>query len=282
MYKCKECGQEYKDKPDFCDCGNDTFDCLEGKTTEKPKRNTSNITNSDICAWLIFTACIIASILILIFFPKITPQEKRTPEQKVVKEVHKDIPEISTFWIDSKPEPEVKETIIQQVEKITEKIVKPKPEPKKIEVKTVKKQQTVVKQQATKPQTTKPQTAKPVTKQTTAKPAQQTAKQTPKRTLDYEMINYRSALRMRLFSNLKLAEVQGSGKCGIEFSVDSTGKLINRGFTFQSDNETVNKAVYEMLMRTPRYTPPPESYDGRKIKMTFTLSPGSYEISFVD
>lgn len=275
MYKCKECGQEYKDKPDFCDCGNDTFDCHEEKTTEKPKRNTGNITNSNICAWLIFTTCIIASILILIFFPKITPQEKHTPEQKIVKEVHKDIPEISTFWIDSKPEPMVEETVIQQVEKITEKFVKPKPETKKVEVKTEKKQ--VVKQQ-----TTKSQAPKPVTKQTTAKSTQQTVKQTPKRTLDYEMINYRSALRMRLFSNLKLGEVQGSGKCGIEFSVDSTGKLINRGFTFQSDNETVNKAVYEMLMRTPRYTPPPESYDGRKIKMTFTLSPGSYEISFVD
>src|SRR5574344_1396362 len=26
MYRCKECGSEYKIKPDYCDCGNDTFD----------------------------------------------------------------------------------------------------------------------------------------------------------------------------------------------------------------------------------------------------------------
>lgn len=26
MYKCKECGAEYKEKPDYCDCGNDEFE----------------------------------------------------------------------------------------------------------------------------------------------------------------------------------------------------------------------------------------------------------------
>ena len=26
MFRCKECGLEYKEKPDYCDCGKDTFD----------------------------------------------------------------------------------------------------------------------------------------------------------------------------------------------------------------------------------------------------------------
>ena len=26
MFKCKECGNEYDIKPDYCDCGNDTFE----------------------------------------------------------------------------------------------------------------------------------------------------------------------------------------------------------------------------------------------------------------
>lgn len=26
MYKCKECGTEYEIKPDYCDCGNNTFE----------------------------------------------------------------------------------------------------------------------------------------------------------------------------------------------------------------------------------------------------------------
>ena len=26
MFRCKECGTEFDVKPDYCDCGNDTFD----------------------------------------------------------------------------------------------------------------------------------------------------------------------------------------------------------------------------------------------------------------
>ena len=25
MFRCKECGTEFDVKPDYCDCGNDTF-----------------------------------------------------------------------------------------------------------------------------------------------------------------------------------------------------------------------------------------------------------------
>ena len=29
MYKCKECGAEYENKPDYCECGNDEFEMEE-------------------------------------------------------------------------------------------------------------------------------------------------------------------------------------------------------------------------------------------------------------
>ena len=28
MYRCKECGAEYEEKPDYCDCGNDEFEVV--------------------------------------------------------------------------------------------------------------------------------------------------------------------------------------------------------------------------------------------------------------
>lgn len=31
MYKCKECGAEYEEKPDYCDCGNDEFELVSVK-----------------------------------------------------------------------------------------------------------------------------------------------------------------------------------------------------------------------------------------------------------
>lgn len=37
MFKCKECGCEYDVKPDYCDCGNDTFEEIEIKITETQK-----------------------------------------------------------------------------------------------------------------------------------------------------------------------------------------------------------------------------------------------------
>jgi len=36
MYKCKECGAEYDEKPDYCDCGNDEFEAVVIKA-EQPK-----------------------------------------------------------------------------------------------------------------------------------------------------------------------------------------------------------------------------------------------------
>ena len=97
-----------------------------------------------------------------------------------------------------------------------------------------------------------------------------------------EMNNYKIALRNALFSKLAITEVVGKGRCGIEFSIDSTGKLIKRAFTFQSDNKSVNDEVYKMLMRLPSFYPPPEGYDGAKIKMTFTFDNGSYIIDFTN
>ena len=42
MFRCRECQTEYEVKPDYCDCGNDTFDeILPQKTvqqTPKPKK----------------------------------------------------------------------------------------------------------------------------------------------------------------------------------------------------------------------------------------------------
>ena len=42
MFKCKECGTEYETKPDYCDCGNNTFE--EIISTPKVKQDISQIT----------------------------------------------------------------------------------------------------------------------------------------------------------------------------------------------------------------------------------------------
>ena len=281
MFRCNECGSEYKVKPDFCDCGNDTFEEVYENLPKEKVKQPVNIDKAGVLSWLIFVICLVLSVLVLMFFPKIEPQQETKPAKpEIPKTVNPNIPSLESFWINPQPQPEVVEPEVKPIEQIKE-IFKPKAEPKPaVKPAPVKKAQ----QQTQKPVT---QTAKPKTTQTqtTSKPSQQMVKTHAQtnRSLDYAMLNYRSALRMRLLSNLITSGVVGSGTCEIEFAVDDTGKLINRNFVSQSNNETVNKAVYEMLMRTPRYNPPPESYDGRKIRMLFKLSEGgNYETSFTN
>ena len=275
MFKCSECGCEYGIKPDFCECGNDIFDEIKEEVEIKQEIPAKKrLSNSDILSWIIFSVCIILSVLILLFFPKITPKEKETPTV-AEKQTNSDIPGINSFWIDCKPQSEP-----EPVEQIKEVLNVFKPEPKKVQKQEKKPVATQTKQVTQKKEAAKP---KPVQKTTAQKPVVQQQKTTPKpqSTNNIEMLNYKNGLMNRFKSNLPFAEIDGEGKCCIEFSVDSTGKLINRGFSYQSDNKSVNDAVYKMLMRTPRYEAPPSSYNGGKIKVLLKLSPTYYEMSFV-
>lgn len=285
MYRCKECGQEYKVKPDFCDCGNDTFDEIEEPLAgAKIPAEIKRLDKSELLSRIIFAICIILSILVLIFFPKTDnkPQEKTTQKSvNIVKTTNPNIPDLDTFWINSKPtKPQpVEEPAPTPVQQIKEIFVKPRPVPQNIEKpKPVVKKQTT--QKPNKPaQTVKKQPPQQQKKGTTTvqKPRPQTS---TAKTNTYELLNYKNRLRSALLSNLRFSQVQGSGECGIEFAIDASGKLINRAFTFQSDNKSVNDEVYKMLMRTPRFAAPPTSYKGEKIRMIFKLNNNSYSVEF--
>ena len=119
--------------------------------------------------------------------------------------------------------------------------------------------------------------------QTQTKPATQTPTK-PQTQQTYNpnsptMLKYKGELRSAMFKKLPVGSIQGSGTCSVQFSVDSTGKLINRSFAQKSDNKTINDAVYYMMMSVPRFNPPPAEYNGSLIKMYFKFYDGSYEIS---
>lgn len=278
MFKCVECGNKYDQKPDFCDCGNDVFEEItEVKALKEGRKN--NFSKTSFFSWLFFIACIIISIVVLLFFPQINEQKTTDPIKKQTKQI-KNVPDINSIWTDSVKE---EEPIIEQVKEV---IFKPKQPDKPVEKPVVKQQP----KQTQTTQTKKTQPAQTTTKvQTKTKPQAQSRNVTvPKSgknqtsSYDYEVINYRTALRQRLFSNLDLYKIEGSGSCCIEFSINENGKLVNRNFVSQSDNKSVNDEVYKMLMRTPQFTPPPESYANKLIKMMFKLTSDSYEIKYLN
>ncbi|MFI3301273.1 MAG: hypothetical protein R3Y28_07640 [Candidatus Gastranaerophilales bacterium] len=66
MYICRQCKTEYNSKIDFCDCGNNTFECVEnglGKN-ELSAEETLKL-KSEILSWAFLSICVLLSIIII-------------------------------------------------------------------------------------------------------------------------------------------------------------------------------------------------------------------------
>ena len=277
MYKCNECGAEYKTKPEYCDCGNDEFTEIvsEKKSIVKTKTSFLKAHNISPFALIFFILCLILSVLVLLFFAN--PKEQNSTQEQhktIVKEKH-NIPNIDTFWNNTPVKKEEVKTVEQQPQQEIVEVVQIIEKPRPVVQNNVQK----VQKQTTKKTT--PQTSKP-TQTKVNKTTQKTQTKTTNITNTQEVYNYKIRLRNALFSHLQAGAIQGKGKCGIEFSVNQNGKLINRAFTFQSDNKSLNDEVYKMMMRMPTYSPPPSGYKGEKIKITFDFDNGDYEVHLVN
>ena len=94
-------------------------------------------------------------------------------------------------------------------------------------------------------------------------------------------MEYKSELLHKLFSRFIVSSVKGSGSCVVSFNIAPDGKLTNRKFVRQSENKSLNDAVYYMLMSVPKFNPPPSSYKGDTLKIQFRFDNGEYEFSYL-
>lgn len=331
MYKCLECGQEYDIKPDFCDCGNDTFEeIVSDEKKEIPKNVSANKSDKapiepsykkNLPSIIFFSVCIILSFIILFFIgnPKDEPQ---ITENK--KETAKDIPDIDKLWDNTKAkrqvvrEPKIEPQVVKQEPKAEPKVatVELKKEPAKINKPTVVQKQPVQKQvaqkqpaqvskpvqkpiQQAKTQQTKPQVQQPIKQkpktiseqtqihsqpkqqtQTTAqnvqvsKPVQQTQIINPE-----ELKQYKKALRNKIASNIDFLSIAGDGKCSLSFKVSPNGVLTNKNFVSQSQNTSLNDAVYQAMLQVTSFKAPPSAYKNESLKLTVRISGGNFEVS---
>lgn len=305
MYICTECGLQYKNKPQYCDCGNDEFREQVVLKTSFDWKHFFERMGINPYSLLFLLVCIILSFVILFCVEsKLEIDSAKTPTN--VTKPKTNIPDIDTLWIESMSKVDniqvVEKQIVKQ-QKQESKTVKTvlaknntknkisnnnnqtqkqnirkntKTNPAKITKTTVSASTDVV----TKKNNTPNSTTQTKSNSVTIVPKTVTNQDAKKN--NQELYNYKIQLRQALFSKLSVALIQGSGECGIEFAIDSTGKLINRNFTYQSDNKTVNDEVYKMLMRLPKYYPPPAAYNGEKIKMVFSFDNGSYSINYTN
>ena len=324
MFKCTVCSKEYEIKPDYCDCGNDTFDeIVEAKPlVEDFEVEKRTFPTKKVLSILIFILCIISSILVW----EINPPSQNTDKtaQKPSTEQKQDIPDIDKIWnstppkktsqkkdnvitVYEKPLPQPVQQVAQQtnpepfVQNIKKVLQKPAPVQKPQQVaKPRQTQQKPKQQQVQKPKAQPQQGSKPKqTSQTTPKAQPTTPKQPAQRvTKPVQRVstpvqkttapkmdatawtNYKNSLRLALLSKLDLVKILGEGDCVVEFSLDNSGKLLNRRFVYKSQNKSVNDQVYLMLMKLPTYKTPPAGYNGEKVRIKFYINNGYYEISF--
>lgn len=193
MFKCKECGTEYDTKPDFCDCGNDTFEeiavpvqkapveeeqpAYKG-TVQPPKQDVHPAQkNTDIISPLIFLFCITLAVIVLFFVGNPKQEDKlnsqkteETPKQTI------NLPSIDSLWNNSTT------GIINNEKSKTKQVVqKPEQQPIPVQPQPVQVAQIPVTPIVQKPQNVQ-QTTKPVAKSEPKKTQVQTVVQKPKQT----------------------------------------------------------------------------------------------------
>lgn len=342
MYKCTECGLEFENKPDYCDCGNDEFvltiqDEAEIDTKEPIQENIKSIEpqtvtsekfsvndippsyrvekeflklNINPLAMSVFIICILLSIWI-IFVWNPTPVTTEKVSQAVEKVENKAIPSIDKLWKESAPMPQpVKEQTIPVVKKEepVKKITTVPLTKASTPVKTAKTpSKPVVKTSTTQNTTTKKtQQAKNTTSEDAAQKAKDEAKkaqeEAAKKTLEakqkaeaealaaaekakkqalakQELANYKINLRNEIGRKIDFTRVIGDGDCVISFKLDSAGRLINRAFAKQSTNITLNNAVYNAVMATPSYNPPPSAYNNETYHLYIKFANGNFAIT---
>lgn len=287
MYKCTDCGQEYSIKPEYCDCGNNIFEEYQEVKPEqtipaaprkinKPKKYDKNLT-SEITSWLIFSICIILSVLTLLFLGNGKTSETDV-DQKPKIHITSNIPSIDELWVENNIQHPVEEkpSILQTIFNA--------PVVPKIKIKPTKTDKPI-KVQNTPPNgpeqyMTEEQKNALVKRLTKTEP---TVTKTPPKVdeaaLRREYMAYKTALRNTIAATIDFASIIGDGKCSVTFRIDRTGNLIERKFSLQSDNNSLNDVVYKAMMQNPAFQPPPEGYKNETLTFTVKMYDGNFEVT---
>lgn len=287
-YICKECGSEFSEKPDFCDCGNDTFDEIveEVKVEEKiaPQKEEpvkieqpqveKKVYNStykpmemgEKIYWAIFLVCILLSILVILFFANPKPEDLTSQEAKPTQteQNQANMPAIDSFWDNSiQPQEQQKKNLVKNVEAKPESVLKVATQSKKQGENVLQKANPLT-QKVNKPiQNSK--TATPQTKPSTTSKPQTTAVQPlpvqAQQPTPAEIRNYKEALRKRIVANIDFMNIIGDGYCEVTFSVTPTGKITyptGNVFTVKSENPSLNDSVFAAMRTVTSFNAPPQ------------------------
>lgn len=269
MFKCTDCGKKFQQKPDYCDCGNNAFDIVgqvsspekidlpEKSFFEQYPQIKQFFESVDVLSGAIFAACLILAVFSWFWIGswKFSDKQPSAPENESVQQVSDNsIPDINRLWDNTPPKQEIKVKEEQVAEPVET------PETTTPPIMQEQKPSPVI--QAPKPKI--PPKSNLLNKNITS--------------MSPAMKSYTEGLKQSLFSQWAVGSISGAGLCEVEFSVSPSGKLLGRRFSKQSDNNSLNSATYDALMSLPQYGVPPSDYHGEKIRISFQVNHGYYEV----
>ena len=318
MFKCKECGTEYQKKPDYCDCGNDTFEeVLPPKPAER--ENTTVETKDDMWveengfvypideksynnrqkesemrtvknnvqtvqpyAIITFAVCLILSLLIILFAfnPKNISEQNSNTKSKAIKT--QQVPSIEKIWNNSTEglSEYQSKAKVEQTEQTKPIVRQEETSKKKIEVTKPKKQEvkSTVKTIPTTAKTTNNIQKTKTQIQQKITPSANTTQGNKPKANPQEIANYNIKLRNHIASKINFLSIVGDGTCTFSFKVTSDGTLTNKKATKLSENESLNEAVYNALRQVYSYNAPPIGYKSEMLNLTVKMYNNSYEV----
>ena len=318
MFKCKECGTEYQTKPDYCDCGNDTFEeVLPPKPAER--ENTTVETKDDMWveengfgypvdeqsynnmqkesekrtvknnvqtvqpyAIITFAVCLILSLLIILFAfnPKNISEQNSNTKSETIKT--QQVPSIEKIWNNSTEglSEYQSKAKVEQTEQTKPIVKQEETSKKKIEVTKPKKQEvkSTVKTIPTTAKTTNNIQKTKTQIQQKITPSANTTQANKPKANPQEIANYNIKLRNHIASKINFLSIVGDGTCTFSFKVTSEGTLTNKKATKLSENESLNEAVYNALRQVYSYNAPPIGYKSEMLNLTVKMYNNSYEV----
>lgn len=358
IYKCKNCGLEYNENPEYCDCGNNVFVCIEQdfdlqnqseyedfapseeeynecyddyedevpvddyapedycepqydsnqnnfdyedeyEVEDEEDDDEKDKKKSEKTAFIIAVSVFSISVILALFLITkaiLYPVKSPAKSEKVKTEQVAQIPSVDSYWVSGNNNAKHNTNSVALYDdnsnspKQEVKIVKQDKIPVITSIVSPKKVEKVKQDNSQKPIT------KPIEKKTTASTSKNMQKKNDKEKVVSkpqkqevakkntngvkELSDYKVGLRQRLFSTFPILTVSGVGTASVGFTISSDGKLQNRHFIKQSDNKSLNDAMYHMLMRTPSYNPPPASYSGEMIILKMDYNNGHYSFSY--
>ena len=236
MYRCTECYTEYTDLPDYCDCGNDTFEEVFEQQEQdyeeeyyepappprpRPKRKPSPEELEEMRLEeiekkkSIIALGVIAFLCVVVFFlPPYKKKKMEVVKEKVAKQ-QAVLPSVNSYWDNTVPSAHKKKDPFANLPLLNARF----------------------------------------------------------RSITPDLREYLVDIGGEFDRNWDRKIVSGSGECRVQFTIDKEGNLSSKRIVNSSHIDSFDNSVLLALSKVNGFNMPPDDYKGERIHILFKISP---------